>query len=136
MNVAQNIRGVKCLVQDSANRFLLVKISYAHKKWTLPGGAVEENESFKQAAVRELREETGIELPTLTFFAKYEGTNPIQHPVQCFYGKTGAEKTAAEPMEIDEIGWFSPDDFPENRSDRIDKVYELFLKSSFAKVAS
>ncbi|OGG52500.1 hypothetical protein A3C20_01845 [Candidatus Kaiserbacteria bacterium RIFCSPHIGHO2_02_FULL_55_25] len=132
MSTLLEIRGVKCLVQDNQGRFLLVKISYAHKQWTLPGGGVDESESFEQAAVRELKEETGVELPTLKFFAEYEGTKPHKHPVRCFYGKAGSTEVTAQASEIEAIGWFPINNLPANRSNRVDDIIEFFTTSELA----
>lgn len=69
--------GSRCLVV-SGNTVLLVKHSYA-KGWYLPGGGVEKGESFRDAAKREVREETGLDVDDLTLFHLYysriEGKN-------------------------------------------------------------
>jgi 8-oxo-dGTP diphosphatase len=41
---------------------LLVEQDYGMKYWSLPGGLVEKNETIEQAAIREVKEETGLDV--------------------------------------------------------------------------
>ncbi|MGN9907692.1 NUDIX hydrolase [Phytohabitans sp. LJ34] len=54
------------VVATYANAVLMIFDSW-RKQWELPGGRREPGETARQTAVRELREETGIDLPSLTF---------------------------------------------------------------------
>lgn len=53
--------GVRCVVFDDAERVLLVRHTYMDG-WHFPGGAVDPGESARDAAARELLEETGLSL--------------------------------------------------------------------------
>ncbi len=44
------------------NSILLVKQNYGKRYWSLPGGVVELGESINRAAVREVKEETGLDV--------------------------------------------------------------------------
>ena len=129
MSNVSDKQGVKCIVQKE-DKYLLVKISYAHKLWTFPGGAIEDGESFEQAAKRELLEETGIELPTLASIGQYESAKRKNHFVHCFYGKSDTTGVLPQISEIDEARWFSIDEFALDRSESVDKVLSIFLSSN------
>ena len=64
-------RSARLLIIEPAGRVLLFR--FVFKKgalvgkdyWATPGGGVEEGETFEQAAIRELREETGIRVESV-----------------------------------------------------------------------
>ncbi|MDD5567511.1 MAG: NUDIX hydrolase [Patescibacteria group bacterium] len=54
------------LIFDEQGRLLIVKPTYKDH-WSLPGGVADENESPRQACLREVKEETGLSLGQLEF---------------------------------------------------------------------
>ena len=53
---------VLCLIQDGNKILLQNRVKEDWKGYTLPGGHVEPGESFVDAVVREMKEETGLEI--------------------------------------------------------------------------
>ena len=57
---------VRVVLRDRAGRILLFRAELASRTaghwWELPGGGIEPGESYQQAAVREIREETGLDI--------------------------------------------------------------------------
>lgn len=53
--------GVRVVIPDGDNRILMVKQSHPERDvWMVPGGRIEADENAEQAAVREVLEETGL----------------------------------------------------------------------------
>src|SRR3954463_6150734 len=55
---------VGAVVHDAAGRLLLIRRGHEPSRglWSLPGGRIEAGETAEQAVVREVREETGLEV--------------------------------------------------------------------------
>jgi 8-oxo-dGTP diphosphatase len=64
-------RSARLLIVEPAGRVLLFRFVFkkgalaGEDYWATPGGGVEEGETFEQAAIRELREETGIRVESV-----------------------------------------------------------------------
>ncbi|KGA97157.1 DNA mismatch repair protein MutT [Alkalihalobacillus alcalophilus ATCC 27647 = CGMCC 1.3604] len=65
-----------CMVQDGDFVLLLDRQHDNFKGYIPPGGKVEFPESFVEAAIREVREETGLEVSNLIYKGLYEYINP------------------------------------------------------------
>lgn len=74
-----------------AQRHILLvhrKNAPAKDLWALPGGFVEQGESVAEAALRELIEETGINVPLDTLRRAVRGTGVFDHPERSVRGRT------------------------------------------------
>ena len=57
------IGGVRVIVLDNENRMLMVKQHHEEKDiWMVPGGGIEDGEDTLHAGIRELLEETGLDI--------------------------------------------------------------------------
>ena len=61
---------VRVIVYRDDGDILLVKNRFSRQKWALPGGGVKHNESYEQAAVREVLEEIGLKMHNLRYLGK------------------------------------------------------------------
>lgn len=92
---------VRCyLIKD--NEVVVTKYKKGNKKegyYDIPGGKIEEGETPKQTAIREMKEETGIEIQNL----KYKGIMTIEYPDRMFIFDTFISKEyEGEPQEFEE----------------------------------
>ena len=61
---------VRVIVYRDDGDILLVKNRFSRQEWALPGGGVNRNESYEQAAVRETLEEIGLKIHNLRYLGK------------------------------------------------------------------
>ncbi len=90
---------------------LLVKQSYGNQYWSLPGGAMEPGESIDQAAIREVKEETGLDIRLIRVVGLYSKPNESALAV-CFEGQVLGGSLNAD-NEIAECRFFSFGSLPE-----------------------
>lgn len=74
-------------------------------------GFVEAGETVEQCAVREVREEVGVEIANLRYFQSQPWPFPDSLMLAFFADYAGGEITP-EPSEIEAAGWFSLDALP------------------------
>lgn len=73
-------KGVRVFILDSQNRLLLVRHTVENENrefWLLPGGGVEENEYSYDAAIREVKEETNIDIDVINLLFNLEEKTPF-----------------------------------------------------------
>ena len=114
--------GVHTIVYQPSGELLLVRHQPV-RKWVLPGGAVDTDESFREAAAREVKEEAGVEVT-------YDGLAMLidvtiscdDHAVQGVVPVYAAEAKTFDPSVTDPDGeitaadWF--DELPKDTRDR------------------
>lgn len=102
------------VIVRSGDQVLLIKGWLGSGKWALPGGGVHINEDIKIAAIREVKEETGIELKASDLIKLSEG-RITEDRLRYYYCAFVAEiaKTSnltKQKFEITDAKWLKEDD--------------------------
>jgi 8-oxo-dGTP pyrophosphatase MutT (NUDIX family) len=108
------LHAASALVFDGPGRVLLIKENYGRHRYGLPGGRVEDGETPAEAAVREVREETQVDVTLGALTGQYT-LRMDDHVLLCHVflgtierGDPGVPTTG----EIAEVGWFDCDAIP------------------------
>ena len=110
-------RGVKLLVENAHAEVLLVRNAYGNEwQWVLPGGGVGLRERPADAAMRELREETGCRAEGLALFATYVSSLEGRRDTIDLFRATTADVPKADYREIAEANFFARARLPDATS--------------------
>ena len=99
MKPPKHILSAATIVLNEKSEILLIK--GPRRGWEMPGGQVEEGESLKAAAIRETKEETGIDIEVTRFCGVFQNvSNGICNTL--FLGKPigGELETSFESLEV------------------------------------
>ncbi len=101
-----------CVVIDKESRVLLTQRE-DFEVWCLPGGEVDDGESLAQAAAREVREETGIEVELQRLIGVYSRPQWRSGAhVTCFAGHPVGGQLQGQSGEVIDLAFFAPEKIP------------------------
>jgi len=104
---------VDCVIELPDGRIVLVRRKNPPHGWALPGGFVDEGERLDVAAIREAKEETGLDVTLTEQFFTYSDPrrDPRRHTISTVFLATAAgEPVGADDAE--EAKAFAPDALP------------------------
>lgn len=118
-----NLTGVNVLIINENNQVLLQKRGTYPFKWGLIGGITELGESLEETAIREAKEETGLDIKDLRLLGTTSGENCYIHfpnEDKAYFISIGyITKSFSGELKIDnietrELKFFSYEDLPSN----------------------
>ena len=106
--------GALCLIEDDDGRVLLVRQPY-RAGWGLPGGFLKRGETAEACAVREVREEVGLDVelsgpPRMFIDERTRGIEAVFRARAVRPADLG--RVGPVSPELVETGWFAPDALP------------------------
>jgi 8-oxo-dGTP diphosphatase len=100
--VPKHIISAATIVLNERNEILLIK--GPRRGWEMPGGQVEEGESLKDAAVRETKEESGLDIEVTKFCGVFQNVSGCICNT-LFLGKPVGGELTTTPESL-EVGFF------------------------------
>ncbi len=116
--------GVGVMIKDG-NKILLGHRSANRKDtggifepdtWTLPGGKQEYDETVIETAIREIKEETNLDIKNPEVFSVSDDFQPDRHfvTIEMITEEYSGELKIMEPTKEDDWQWFDLNDLPNN----------------------
>ena len=100
------------ITNESGEVLLLNHVMRPVSGWGVPGGFLNSNEQPEAAFRREIREETGLELRTVTLHR----TRTFKRHIEMIFTAKAVGDAEVKSREIIELGWFSIDEMPPDMS--------------------
>ena len=130
--------GIGVILVNPAGHILIGKREGSHAPyWSIPGGYLETGETFETAAIREVKEETGLDIlnPAVLCVTnnletyKAEGLHVIS---VCLLAKGfSGTLTLMEPTKCSGWQWRNPTDLPEPHFEASRQAISCYLEGKF-----
>jgi ADP-ribose pyrophosphatase YjhB (NUDIX family) len=133
IEVYQNpIPTVDIVIEIESKGIVLIKRKNPPYGWAIPGGFVDYGESLEEAALREAKEETNLDVELIRQFHTYSDPrrDPRHHSISTVYIAKGKGIPQAKDDAI-EIGTFTAANLP----DEIAFDHRTILKDYFKRIA-
>lgn len=122
------VKVVGAVIKDKEGRILVAQrpyseISYKSYKWEFPGGKIEENESSRDAIIREIREELDCEITVGNKLGELEYEYPDFKLKMDLYLCVIKEGSLPKALEHTQIKWIYVDEM--NSLDWIEADYKI-----------
>jgi ADP-ribose pyrophosphatase YjhB (NUDIX family) len=120
------IVGVVAVVFDEQGRLLLLRHTYKRKyPWGPPGGGMDYGETTEQTALRELREEAGVDAAIVRLLGVR--TDRARRLIDVFYLCRPRRQAFQPNPEISDYGYFALDALPDGVSPLLREMIEHFV---------
>lgn len=99
-----------CIILNNKNQILLILQNAGH--WGLPKGHVEEGETEEQTAIREVKEETNVDVivnTNLRYNMVYNPKEDVEKEVIYFIAKNTSNDCKPQLEEVQEMKWLDID---------------------------
>ena len=120
------------------NKILLIKRNTIPFKgyWALPGGRMDPGETVEQTIVREVKEETGLEVTIVRKVGEYveigvKDDVDYEYYPTCFVVKPVGGEIKKQESEIQEINLFNVSELPKLLAFEHDQMIKDYIKSDF-----
>jgi ADP-ribose pyrophosphatase YjhB (NUDIX family) len=122
---------VDIIIEMESRGIVLIKRKNPPSGWAIPGGFVDYGESLEEAAVREAREETNLEVELSRQFHTYSDPNrdPRHHTITTVYIAKGNGKPEAKDDAL-ELGIFTRSNLPEQMAFDHRTILEDYFRQS------
>jgi ADP-ribose pyrophosphatase YjhB (NUDIX family) len=106
-------RGVKVMVFNAHGELLLIRNSYGRShEFVLPGGGIGRNESPREAAAREVREEVGLAIDGLRLISEHASTSEGKRDTIHLFAAVTRQVPLPDGLEVEEARFFPLDGLP------------------------
>lgn len=112
------VRGAHAIALTVRGTIVLVKLRYA-RGWRLPGGGCKSSEPPEEAAIRELREEIGMDgFGSVRHLSDFQEVSDFRPDTASVFIVRGVAYRPRWSLEVEEVGEFSIDRLPHDTSPR------------------
>ncbi|HLI45579.1 MAG TPA: NUDIX domain-containing protein [Geobacterales bacterium] len=135
MKIENSAGAIIFKIIDNKPYYLLLKARYKSEYWEFPKGLIESNENTEEAALREIREETGLnKIEFIPGFKEkisyyYKRDNDLIHKTVVFYLAEFKDEEIKISSEHIEYSWLSYEEarkrLKKNMAELLDKVHKF-----------
>jgi mutator protein MutT len=118
----------KVLIMDDEGKVFIVRMANFGDMWDVPGGHAHHDESHKQAAVREVKEETNLDIHELTKLGEYDTMAHYADKHIFFLCRKWSGDVRLQMKEVDKAEWVDPRNMDDRKlSPEIKRSFEMLL---------